>query len=167
MGHRRQMIYTGKYQVGAIHSGHMLDLAIAGILAAGAMTTIAPADYRAIGVAAIGAIIGGLIAARMFRDESQPIEWMWGVSTLAGVAFSPALFDYLSVPAYTADGQILRAEIIPRSVSMMLALSTLVAMLAWGTIKAGHAGWMRYVRARFASAAKRERDKDEHEDGGP
>lgn len=158
------MVYTGKSMAGTSTPGHMLDLAISGIAAAGAMTTIAPADYRAIGVATIGAIIGGLIAARMFRDESQPLEWMWGVSTLAGVAFSPALFDYLSVPAYTADGQILRAEIIPRSVSMMLALSTLVAMLAWGTIKAGHAGWMRYVKARFAVAAKQ---RDEHEDGGP
>jgi len=44
------MVYTGKSMAGTATPGHMLDLAIAGIAAAGAMTTIAPADYRAIGV---------------------------------------------------------------------------------------------------------------------
>lgn len=160
------MVYTGRMRGNAM-PGHMLDLAIAGILTAGAATTIAPADYRALGVAAIGAIIGGLIAARMFRDESQPLEWMWGVSTLASVAFSPALFDYLSIPVYDAMGQLIRAEILPRSVSMMLALSTGVAMVAWGSLKAVHAGWLRYVKRRIDNAipAKREHERDEHEDG--
>jgi hypothetical protein len=161
------MIYTGRQMRGSVSPGHMIDLAIAGILAAGAATTIAPADYRAMGVAAIGAIIGGLIAARMFRDETQPLEWMWGVSTLASVAFSPFLFDYLSIPVYDSLGQLIRAEILPRSVSAMLALSTAVAMGAWGTLKAIHAGWTRYVKRRIENAIPPKRERDEHEDGGP
>ena len=126
----------------------MLDLAIGGILTAGAFSTIAPADYRALGVAAIGAIIGGLIAARMFRTKdapSEPLETMWAISTLAGIAFSPALFDYLSTPAFNAAGEVIRAEVIPRSVSMMLALSTGVAATAWGTLKAAHTAWLKIV----------------------
>jgi hypothetical protein len=142
------MVYTGKSsQTGAIPHAHMLDLAIAGVLTAGAITTIAPADYRAIGVAAIGAIIGGLIAARVFRSKDQePLEWMWGVSTLAGIAFSPALFDYLSIPVYDVTGHMVRAEVIPRSVSMMLALSTAVAAFSWGGLKAINSAWQKHFK---------------------
>ena len=32
------------------------------------------------------------------RQGAEPLETMWGISTLAGVAFSPAMFDYLSIP---------------------------------------------------------------------
>lgn len=142
------MIYTGKAaQGGAIPHGHLLDLALGAMALVAAGTIIAPADYRAIGVAAIGSIIGGLIAARMFRGkEAEPLETMWGISTLAGVAFSPALFDYLSVPVYDAAGQLVRAEVIPRSASFMLALSTGVAAFSWGTLKAVHSFWLRYVK---------------------
>lgn len=145
---RRRMSYAGKStQAGAIAHGHLLDLAIAGIVFAAGGTIIAPADYRAIGVAAIGSIIGGLITARVFRGaDKEPLETMWGISTLAGVAFSPALFDYLSVPAYDAAGTLIRAEVIPRSVSFMLALSTVVAAFSWGTLKAVHAVWLKYVK---------------------
>lgn len=144
----RRMIYTGKTtQAGAIPHGHMLDIAIAGVAMAATGTIIAPADYRAFGVAAIGSIIGGLIAARVFRGQGdEPLETMWGISTLAGVAFSPALFDYLSIPVYDAAGQMIRAEIIPRSVSFMLALSTAVAAFSWGSLKAINTAWARYIK---------------------
>lgn len=142
------MIYTGKAaQGGAIPHGHLLDLALASMAIAATGTIIAPADYHAIGVAAIGSIIGGLIAARMFRGkEAEPLETMWGISTLAGVAFSPALFDYLSIPVYDAAGQLVRAEVIPRSVSFMLALSTAVAAFSWGSLKAINTAWTRHVK---------------------
>jgi len=146
----RRMIYAGKAtQAGAIAHGHLLDMAIAGVMLAATGTIIAPTDYRAFGVAAIGSIIGGLIAARMFRSRSErePLETMWGISTLAGVAFSPALFDYLSIPVYDAAGVLVRAEVIPRSVSFMLALSTLVAAFSWGGLKAAHTVWLKYVKA--------------------
>lgn len=143
------MIYTGaKLQGGAVTNAHMLDLAIGGIVFAGAMTTVAPADYRAIGVAAIGAIIGGLIAARMFRNKEtkEPLEMMWGISTLAGVAFSPALFDYLSTPVVDHSGQVIRSTIIPRGETYMLALSTATAMASWGTLRVLHQGWTKIVK---------------------
>lgn len=140
------MIYTGKAaQGGAIPHGHLLDLALGAMALVATGTIIAPADYSAIGVATIGSIIGGLIAARMFRGKA-PLETMWGISTLAGVAFSPALFDYLSIPVYDAAGTLVRAEVIPRSVSFMLALSTGVAAFSWGTLKAVHSFWLRYVK---------------------
>lgn len=143
------MIYTGKAtQGGAIPHGHLLDLALGAMALVATGTIIAPADYSAIGVAAIGSIIGGLIAARMFRGKgAEPLETMWGISTLAGVAFSPALFDYLSTPVYDAAGTLVRAEVIPRSVSFMLALSTGVAAFSWGTLKAMHTFWIRHVKA--------------------
>lgn len=143
------MIYTGKAtQGGAIPHGHLLDLALGAMALVATGTIIAPADYSAIGVAAIGSIIGGLIAARMFRGKgAEPLETMWGISTLAGVAFSPALFDYLSTPVYDAAGTLVRAEVIPRSVSFMLALSTGVAAFSWGSLKALHTFWIRHVKA--------------------
>lgn len=143
------MIYTGKAaQGGAIPHGHLLDLALGAMALVATGTIIAPADYSAIGVATIGSIIGGLIAARMFRGkETEPLETMWGISTLAGVAFSPAMFDYLSIPVYDAAGTLVRAEVIPRSVSFMLALSTGVAAFSWGTLKAVRSFWLRYVKA--------------------
>lgn len=146
---RRSMIYTGKAtQGGAIPHGHLLDLALAAMALVATGTIIAPADYSAIGVATIGSIIGGLIAARMFRGKgAEPLETMWGISTLAGVAFSPAMFDYLSIPVYDAAGTLVRAEVIPRSVSFMLALSTLVAAFSWGSLKALHTFWLRHVKA--------------------
>ena len=78
------------------------------------------------------------------RDKVVDIE---PGSTLAGVAFSPALFDYLSIPVYDAAGTLVRAEVIPHSVSFMLALSTLVAAFSWGGLKAAHTVWLKYVKA--------------------
>lgn len=144
-------------QSGSAHPGHVLDLMLAALTLSGAATTIAPADYMAIGVAAIGSVIGGLFAARMFRDTDETVEWMWGVSTLAGVAFSPALFDYLSSPILNVDGNVLRAEVIPRTASTMLALSTVVSMSAWGSLRIVYGYILKRLRA-FLSVEKKKKD---------
>ena len=114
---------------------HLIEISLMAIAASGSFTVIAPTDYRAIGVAAIGAIIGGLLAARLLRKtlKDESMEWIWGVSTLASIAFSPALFDVLSTPL-VVDEVVKQAAVIPRSASMMLALSTAVAISGWGIL---------------------------------
>lgn len=141
------MIYTGsKMQGGAVSSTQMLDLAIASIAISGAATTILPPDLNALGVAAIGAVIGGLVAAKMFRDETgEPLEWMWALSSMMGIVFAPAVFDWLSMPRM--DGStVVAAAMIDRTGNNLLAVSATISMVSWGTAKVLHKGWIEVVK---------------------
>lgn len=141
------MIYTGaKLQGGSVTSTQMLDLAIASIAISGAATTMLPPDYKALGVAAIGAVIGGLVAARMFRDEQhEPLEWMWALSSMMGIVMAPALFDWMSTPR-VVEGAAMTAPMIDRTANNLLALSFVISMVSWGTAKVLHKGWIEVVK---------------------
>lgn len=141
------MVYTGaKLQGGAVSNAQMLDLAIASIAISGAATTILPPDYKSLGVAAIGAVIGGLVAARMFRNEQrEPLEWMWALSSMMGIAVAPATFDWMSTPRIV-EGAVMAAPMIDRTANNLLALSFTISMVSWGTAKVLHKGWIEVVR---------------------
>lgn len=112
---RRGMVYTGRtMQEGSAAPGHVLDIALAAWGVAATTTAIGPPDFQATGAAAIGSLIGGLIAAVMFRDERVRLEVMWGVSFAIGVLFGPALFDWLSLPSVDPDGRLIAAAVIRR-----------------------------------------------------
>lgn len=114
-------------------------------------TTIGPADYRQIGAAAIGSLIGGLIAAAMFRDERVRLETMWGCSFAIGVLFAPAVFDWLSLPAFKdhAEAEIARAAIIRRDVNTLVATSGVLSIIGWGTLRQLYLLWLAAVSRWF------------------
>lgn len=156
-----------KYAVkhgGYILPHHLIDISLIVIVAAGATATIAPPDYRAIGVAAIGAVIGGLIAARVFRDRRRgdSPEWTWGISTLTSIAFSPAIFDYLSTPLMSPDGAtVLASAVLPKSASMMLATATTIAICSWGLLKLLHKNIIGGAKAKLEKMGWISSDKDD------
>lgn len=149
------MVYTGRYQNGSASAGHVLDVALAAMGLAATATTIGPADFRAIGAAAIGSLIGGLIAAVMFRDERVKLEAMWGVSFAVGVLFAPALFDWMSLPVYAdaAELEIERAPLIRRDVNMLVATAGLLSIAGWGTLRALYVGWLEILERWFKRRA--------------
>lgn len=101
-----------------------------------------PPDYAAIGVAAIGATIGALLAMAKFPEESRSATYAKGAcSWLFSIGFSPAIFQGLVAEQY-----------LPPRAEAMVALSVTLSFSAWVTLEIVHGIWLRYVRRRLESA---------------
>lgn len=145
-------------------SHHVTDIAAYVLVATGATVAMAPPDFAALGVAAIGGVIGGYLSVSIMPEERamqdpdkrrRSLAAKWAVSTLASIAFTPFLFQRWTE---VADGVV---PILPRSAEAMLALSSAVAFVAWGSLFICQWAWQRWLKDKLAPP------KDEHEDGGP
>lgn len=128
--------------------GHLIDTSLVGMLAAATATPIIPADFRLWAVAVVGALLGGLIGARMFRADGETLFWQWGISSACAIVFSPLMFDLLTQPS-----PLVTAAVIPYSINSMMALSATVGIFSWGTLRAINVVWIKYLKDR-AEASK-------------
>jgi hypothetical protein len=136
-------------QGGSVSHGHLIDTSLLGMLAAAVSTPIIPADFRLWAVAVVGALLGGLIGARMFRADGETLFWQWGISSACAIVFSPLLFDLLSQPSVLVE-----AAVIPYSINSMMALSALVGISSWGTLRALNVAWLKHIKRRFDIKAR-------------
>lgn len=137
---------------------HVPDLAAYALIAAGAATTIVPPDYAALGVAAIGGVIGGFLSVSIVPEavweSRRSLGVKWAVSTLTSITLTPFLFQRWTQPAVDAACAELRpalecvktAALLPNTAEAMLALSTSVAFLAWISLRLAQAAWERRLR---------------------
>lgn len=128
---------------GGYATSHMLDVVIFAVVAAGSVTTFVGPELQIIGVSTIGSVIGGLMAARMFL-HAVALEWAWGLSMAAGVVFSPALFDYLTLPRIVEGVEV--HAFLERRASYLLAASASVSLIAWGTLGVANTMWLAFTR---------------------
>ena len=124
--------------------GHLIDTSLVGMLAAATATPIIPADFRLWAVAVVGALLGGLIGARMFRADGETLMWQWGISAACAIVFAPLMFDLLAQPS-----PLVTAAVIPYSINSMMALSAAVGIFSWGTLRAVNVIWLRYIKAKL------------------
>lgn len=122
----------------------MIDTSLLGMLAAATATPIIPADFRLWAVAVVGALLGGLIGARMFRADGETLFWQWGISAACAIVFSPLLFDLLSAPS-----ALVTAAVIPYSINSMMALSAAVGIFSWGSLRLINLVWLKYLKGRL------------------
>ena len=143
------MVYANqRTHFGMLPQAQLLDYAIASTAFVGAAMQVTSADYRQLGVAAIGAILGGLVAAGRFRKkEKTPLLEMWGVSTLSSIAFSPALFEWLSSPKLSQQGEVLSAAFVSATPAALLGVSAFVALCSWGVLAVIYYGSQRITDA--------------------
>jgi len=127
---------------------HLTDLAAYSLAAAGAATAILPPDYGALGVAAIGGIIGGFLSVAMVpeapTETRRSIGLKWAVSSLTSIALTPALFQHLSSTTVDQSGVVF-AAVLHNTAESMLALSTAVAFVSWVSLRlvqAAYAKWL-------------------------
>lgn len=137
---------------------HLPDLAAYALAAAGAATTLVPPDYSALGVAAIGGVIGGFLSVSIVPEANsesrRTLSVKWAVSTLTSIAITPFLFQRwtrVSVdPACAALKAMAECAPVPALLSntaeAMLALSTTVAFLAWITLRLLQLAWEKRLR---------------------
>lgn len=128
---------------------HITDLAAYALASAGVATAILPPDYGALGVAALGGIIGGFLSVALVpevpTETRRSIGLKWAVSSLTSIAITPFLFQKLSNPTVSVAGDIV-APMLQNTAEAMLALSTVVAFVAWVTLRIGQAAWAWVVR---------------------
>lgn len=133
-------------------SHHITDIAAYILVATGATVAMAPPDYAALGVAAIGGVIGGYLSVSIMPEERavanpekrrRSIAAKWAVSTLTSIAITPFLFQRWTD---AAEGAV---AILPKSAEAMLALSTAVAFVAWGTLFIGQWAWRKWLKGRL------------------
>lgn len=160
---------------------HITDLAAYALAAAGAAVTIMPPDYAALGVAAIGGIIGGFLSVSIVPESAsetrRSVGVKWAVSTLTSITITPFLFQRWTQP--TADPACaavksldcpMLAAMLPNTAEAMLALSTSVAFIAWVSLRLAQAAWERWLRGWLlgpAPAPKRNRRASDGEDARP
>jgi hypothetical protein len=157
---------------------HITDLAAYALASAGMATAILPPDYGALGVAAIGGIIGGFLSVAIVpeapTETRRSIGLKWAVSSMTSIAITPFLFQRLThavtIESGSGNVRVIEAS-LPNTAEAMLALSTVVAFVAWVTLRLGQAAWSRWFSGWFAGVLpppQRRRRADRHEDGpGP
>jgi hypothetical protein len=127
---------------------HITDLAAYALASAGMATAIMPPDYGALGVAAIGGIIGGFLSVAVVpeapTETRRSIGLKWAVSSLTSITITPFLFQRLSHPEVNAAG--ILVQFLPNTAEAMLAMSTMVAFVAWLTLRIGQAAWAWFLR---------------------
>lgn len=128
----------------------MTDIAGMALAAAGMATSISSPDYAALGVAAIGATIGGFLSVAAtpasFQETRRTAAIKWGVSSLASIAFTPWLFqNAVHHPVQTAGVTIPVAN----TAEAMLALSTAVACVAWVTIQLAQLAYAKWLKKKL------------------
>jgi hypothetical protein len=153
---------------------HVTDLAAYALASAGVATAILPPDYGALGVAAIGGIIGGFLSVAIVpeapSETRRSIGLKWAVSSLTSIAITPFLFQRLThaVTIETAAGVRVIEASLPNTAEAMLALSTVVAFVAWVTLRLGQAAWSQWFSGWFGSVlppAPRRRRTDHNDKG--
>lgn len=159
---------------------HVTDLAAYALASAGMATAILPPDYSALGVAAIGGIIGGFLSVAIVpeapTETRKTIGLKWAVSSLTSITITPFLFQRLTHASIvqSAEGAKVVDPVLPNTAEAMLALSTVVAFLAWVSLRLAQAAWTRWFAGWFRDRgalpplpAQRRRKADRHEDEVP
>lgn len=136
---------------------HLTDVAAYILGATGVAVAMSPPDYAALGVAALGGIIGGFLSVAIMPEppvrnptpekpdkRRRSVAAKWAVSTLTSISITPFLFQRWAQPVAEA-GEAVRAGILPNSAEAMLALSTAVAFLAWGTLFLLQVAWRKWI----------------------
>lgn len=117
-------------------------------------TAILPPDYGALGVAAIGGIIGGFLSVAIVpeapTETRKSIGLKWAVSSLTSISITPFLFQRLTHETVNAAG-VVDIPMLPNTAEAMLALSTAVAFVAWVTLRIGQAAWAWFLRGYLRS----------------
>lgn len=151
---------------------HITDLAAYALASAGMATAILPPDYSALGVAAIGGIIGGFLSVAIVpeapTETRRSIGLKWAVSSLTSITITPFLFQQLTEPHVTEAGVVV-APMLRATAESMLALSTVVAFVAWVSLRLAQAAWARWMAGKIdvvAPPRRRARDREEHHDRG-
>lgn len=121
---------------GAATAGHMLDISLMGMAISAAATPLAKPDYMVWTITVCGALLGGLIGARMFRAEGESLYSQWAVSTGTGVVLAPMLFELLTQPGWMVE-----AAVIPTTPNALMGVASLVAIFAWGGLRSLERGW--------------------------
>jgi len=127
---------------GVLHSRLEASLAAMAMVGAVTLAPITPNDIKLWAVSLVGALAGGLICSRAFPARDTATEWQWAISTLTSMVFSPFLFDWLTTPGTVVADHIPSAF---ASINGLLALSAALGIFAWGTLKVGHAAWLKWI----------------------
>lgn len=124
---------------------HLTDAAAYLLASLGVATTIAPPDYGALGVAAIGGVIGGFLSVAIVPAEKgetrRTVGLKWGVSSLTSISLTPFLFQRLTAHA-NAAGEL---PTLTNTAEAMLALSTVVGFGAWVALQLAQVAWHKWA----------------------
>jgi hypothetical protein len=131
---------------------HLTDLAAYALASAGIATAILPPDYSALGVAAIGGIIGGFLSVAIIPEAPietrRSIGLKWAVSSLTSITLTPFLFQWLTTASVTEAGAVV-APTLHNTAETMLALSTVVAFVAWVTLRLAQGAYARWMAGKL------------------
>lgn len=129
---------AARRQDGAAAAGHLIDVSLIVMAISAAATPLAKPDYMVWTITVFGALLGGLIGARMFRAEGESLYSQWGISTGTSIVLSPMLFELLTQP-----GWMVKAAVIPTTPNALMGVASLVAIFAWGGLRSLERGWKR------------------------
>jgi len=129
-----------------------MDIAAYALASAGMATAILPPDFAALGVAAIGGIIGGFLSVAIVpeapTETRRSIGLKWAVSSLTSITITPFLFQRMTQAIANAAGELI-PPMLPNTAEAMLALSTAVAFVSWITLRLGQAAWARWIASKI------------------
>jgi hypothetical protein len=139
----------------------MLDISLLGMAISAAITPLAKPDYMVWTITVFGALLGGLIGARMFRAEGESLYSQWAVSTGSGIVFAPLIFDLLTQPGY-----VVTAAAIPATPNALMGVSATVAVFSWGALRFAERAWKR-IAANWLDANHPPRRRRSDKGGDP
>jgi len=109
-------------------------------------------------------------------ETRKTIGLKWAVSSLTSITITPFLFMRRpqASTVQAAAGANVVDPVLPNTAEAMLALSTVVAFLAWVSLRLAQAAWTRWFAGWFRDRgalpplpAQRRRKADRHEDEVP